>query len=330
MTKLENIDVISVADRVIRKDLGVNPGDEVLITADHGTDMEVVYALMGAALAVGAIPTIFIIPSTEGGIWFEGKKSGGYTTKPLLKALEAADVTINAPDTSHGPGRLLLKPEFKEIRENLAKKKRKGICLAEGKSTIDFFTRGPITEDPDEIEKRCNTILEALQKGEKIRVTSKLGTDVTMNIKGRKVVGGPHTMEEMLVPIEDTAEGVIVFDGAVAGIRSSTVPLRTVVKKGRYTEVTGGPEAAIVKGWFAEHENGDNLAEFGMGTSVVVRRTGDVQEEKKALGTVHFAMGDGVGHGGERYCEIHEDLVVYDPTVYVDEKKIMENGKLLI
>ena len=58
------------------------------------------------------------------------------------------------------------------------------------------------------------------------------------------------------------------------------------------------------------------------------RRNGDFQEEKKGLGTAHFAFGDNIYYYGKVHCPIHFDVVMYEPTVTVDGRVIAEKRKL--
>ena len=52
------------------------------------------------------------------------------------------------------------------------------------------------------------------------------------------------------------------------------------------------------------------LAEFGIGLNPLSRRNGDFQEEKKARGNVHAALGDNLVYGGNIQSAVHIALVI--------------------
>ncbi|RMF05165.1 aminopeptidase, partial [Candidatus Woesearchaeota archaeon] len=54
-----------------------------------------------------------------------------------------------------------------------------------------------------------------------------------------------------------------------------------------------------------------------------------VLEDEKVLGTAHVALGNNISFGGSVNVPVHIDGVFRKPTVFVDGRKITENGKLL-
>jgi leucyl aminopeptidase (aminopeptidase T) len=66
-----------------------------------------------------------------------------------------------------------------------------------------------------------------------------------------------------------------------------------------------------------------NLAELGIGTNVAVTElVGSVLLDEKAAGTVHLAIGDDHGIGGDVEAPIHLDGVLTEPTVFADGQQI--------
>ncbi len=68
------------------------------------------------------------------------------------------------------------------------------------------------------------------------------------------------------------------------------------------------------------------LAEFGIGLNPLSRRNGDFPEEKKARGDVHAALGDNLFYGGNIQSAVHIDMVMYRPTVWLDQRVIVADG----
>ncbi|MCU0364818.1 MAG: hypothetical protein MUE93_04000 [Ignavibacteriaceae bacterium] len=48
------------------------------------------------------------------------------------------------------------------------------------------------------------------------------------------------------------------------------------------------------------------------------------------MGTIHIALGNNVSMGGSVNVPIHLDGVVKKPTVWMDGKLLMKDGKLLV
>jgi leucyl aminopeptidase (aminopeptidase T) len=57
---------------------------------------------------------------------------------------------------------------------------------------------------------------------------------------------------------------------------------------------------------------------------------GNILEDQKALGTVHFGFGDNSTFGGEVKCDIHVDGMVLKPNVLIDGKEIIKKGKIMM
>jgi aminopeptidase len=72
------------------------------------------------------------------------------------------------------------------------------------------------------------------------------------------------------------------------------------------------------------------IAEFAVGTNKKAKLIGLMINDEKAYGTVHFALGANSHFGGKTHCNGHMDYVIEKPTLYLDNKLIIKNGKFLI
>jgi len=57
--------------------------------------------------------------------------------------------------------------------------------------------------------------------------------------------------------------------------------------------------------------------------------TGLILEDEKVEGTVHLAFGTNTGIGGENESSVHIDGVIRSPTLELDGRTIMRDGRLL-
>ena len=128
------IKLAKVARAVVETSLAIKPGEQVAIAADDDSDFAVVQALTAAVRAVGAEPTVLIMPRRE--------LAGGPATRVMAKALLGADVII-AP-TSTGLG---FTDEFGEALKNGAR----GIVMTA--TDRDLLTAGSGLADYNKVFK---------------------------------------------------------------------------------------------------------------------------------------------------------------------------------
>ena len=108
------------------------------------------------------------------------------------------------------------------------------------------------------------------------------------------------------------------------------------IEKGRIVEVVGGDPKICkeIRRQIAEVKDSDNIAEIGLGLNPACMFNGDFEEEKKARGTCHIAMGNGFYYGQPARSTVHIDMVQYNPTVIFDEGTpeevlIVKDGKVV-
>jgi len=183
-----------------------------------------------------------------------------------------------------------------------------------------------------------------LEKGKHIRVTAPAGTDISFSIEGRKSYaskglfhskgesGNLPTGETFLAPVEGTANGIFVTDGSFAGLGLiKNINISIKVKNGFATDITGGtPAKKLIKMLDGVGKDARNIAEFGIGTNDSAKLSGVLLEDEKVMGTIHIALGNNVSMGGSINVPIHLDGVIKKPTVWMDGKMLMKNGKLLV
>ena len=142
--------------------------------------------------------------------------------------------------------------------------------------------------------------------------------------------------EVSLGPVVDTTHGKLVIDGPICYYGCPAIPVELKIEGGRIVEVVGG-DAKIckeIRRQIAEVKDSDNIAEIGIGLNPACMFNGDFEEEKKARGTCHIAMGNGFYYGQPARSTVHIDMVQYNPTVVFDEGTaeevvIVKDGKMV-
>ncbi|MHB8930254.1 MAG: aminopeptidase, partial [Melioribacteraceae bacterium] len=209
--------------------------------------------------------------------------------------------------------------------------------------TEEIMIRG-LNADYHRIAALTIKLQEILNDVNIVRVTSPIGTDITMNITGRKALpskglfhkkgesGNLPTGEAYIAPLEGKSNGVFFVDGSMASLGVvKGKPIRIEVKDGFAVNISGGSQAKKLDATLNKFGNlSRNIAEFGIGTNHKAKLSGVLLEDEKVMGTIHIALGDNKSMGGNVDIPIHLDGVVKKPTVFFDGKMIMKNGKLLV
>ncbi|HEV2357945.1 MAG TPA: leucyl aminopeptidase [bacterium] len=321
-------EMLPAARKVVCKLLAVKPGEEVVVIADSDTDTAMVYAIVGTLKDVGAEYSLAFIPNRAG-------IRNHDLTKFVDQGLEAADVVIGI--TTASPAGAYAK--------RIAQLKNAGRLRSMSMVLRDYedWTGGAASADYDGIRDRGNRLGEIWARGKELRLTSPAGTEFHARIEGEKLepnlgfatqAGEAAAFpdgEQSQMPTEGTAQGVIVIDGPLFRFGIPQRPLVFHVEEGRVRSIDGtGNVAERIRRLLATHRNADNVAEIGVGLNDGAEFNGRFEEEKKALGTVHVALGDNISYGGTVACTLHMDMVLYNPTLRIDSRVVLEGGKLTI
>lgn len=309
------------AHKVITKSMCVKLGEKVLIVTDKNK-MTIGKALYDAAQKV--TDNVKLIETPIGKI--SGEEPPEYVAKEMLNY----DV--------------ILIPTTKSLSHTKARREAvdKGARLATLPNiTKEVFMR-TMEVDYNEISERTNKLKRFLNGGKKVKIMTDKGTDISMSIDGRKCSGGAGIYnipgfwgnlpggEACLAPLEGTTSGILIIDGSVLKQKVSE-PIKVIIKDGYAIEFEGDALATKLKETLGKiGKDAFAIAELGIGTNHKAIITGNILEDEKVLGTAHIAFGNNKSYGGNIDVPVHLDAVFYKPTIYVDNKKIMENGKLLI
>ncbi len=237
-------------------------------------------------------------------------------------------------------------PTTKSVTHTDAKRNacKAGVRVATMPGISEEMMIRTLKADYHAIAERTYKLSEILDKGRVVRLTTPLGSDLTMPIEGIKPIsstglvlekgqgGNLPSGESFLMPEEGKSNGVVYIDAALATIgKIESEPVKVVVENGYATQIEGGAEAQTLKETLGRFgKAGHNIAELGIGTNDAAIVTGQILEDEKVMGTVHVAFGNNISMGGTHNVGVHIDGVITKPTLYVDDQKILENGKLLL
>ncbi|HHV61568.1 MAG TPA: aminopeptidase [Firmicutes bacterium] len=318
MVKEVRDDLRDAAKIVISQCMAVKPGEGVLILTDE-PEREIGYVLWEEAKAAGAEAVITEIIT---------RRVNGEEPPPAVAEFMKNFSVILIPTSrslSHTEAR------------RQASKAGARIATLPG-ITAECMVR-TLVADYSAIAERSTRMAGILSRGKIARLTSPAGCDVTFCIEGREAspdtgiyhlpgdFGNLPAGEAYIAPQEGTASGIIVVDGAMAGVGMVDEPIVMRVEDGYVRSIEGGEGArrllAILEGLPGEARN---VAELGVGTNDRAVITGNVLGDEKALGTVHVAIGDNSGFGGKVKVPSHLDGIILRPTLVIDGVEIIKNG----
>lgn len=207
--------------------------------------------------------------------------------------------------------------------------------------TADCLIR-TMNADYHAIAARTRRVTELLTRARLAHLTTRLGTDITLPIQGIAAIastglileagewGNLPSGEAYLRPEEGKSNGVVVVDGALAGIGTVTEPVRITVKAGAAVEVAGGEAAKRFAGQLDYVGRlARTVAELGVGTNDRATLTGKILEDEKILGTVHIAFGNNASMGGSVDIPFHVDGIILKPTLTLDGEPLLVDGRPL-
>jgi leucyl aminopeptidase (aminopeptidase T) len=286
----------------------VSEKETVLVVSDRKR-RNIGRTLVDAVRGVGATPVYAEIEADE--------RHGAEPPAPVAEAMRASDVVL-APTT-----RSLTHTEA-----------RKGACEAGARvATMPSITEemmdGSILADYSEVAESAGVLLEKLEGVDEVRIESEAGTDLTLEVGERDwhpddglchEAGCVTNLPAGEVYVAPTGgEGTLVVDGSFAGVGRLDEPVRVEFEDGRATHVSHGGLREMMDD---AGECGRNLAELGVGVNPAATLIGDILQDEKVRGTVHVAVGDSSGFGGDIECDLHLDGVVKEPRLYADGERL--------
>jgi len=300
--------------------MGVKLGENVLVVTDP-LRIKIAEAIADVARELGARTTLVSMPI--------GKRHGEEPPKLVAHAMKLSDVVI-APTTF-------------SLTHTQARKRatEAGARVATMPNiTGGMMRKGAMLADYKEVSALTKKVAAALDKASNVEVTTRAGTNLKFSIRGRKAhpdTGIFHTPgdfgnlpagEAFIAPVEGTGEGRVVVDGSM--LDTATGRIDITIKKGRATVISGGLAKKLKKILDGAGPKARNLAEFGVGTNSKAKLIGNVLEDEKVFGTCHVALGDNSTFGGKVKAGSHIDGIFKRPTVKLDGKIMMKDGKLLL
>jgi aminopeptidase len=352
----------------VREVLKAKRGERMLIITNPNYEVRLISeALYDAAAESGALPALVVQPV---------KSQLDFADDSVIHALRAEpEIAVSVSHAKLGKDRFGMTRKYRHGRRTFdhifqyligSKKTRSFWSPA---VTIDMFQR-TVPIDYTDLRRLSAKLKKVFDKAHTVRITSGLGTDLVIGVRGRKAftddgnfskpgAGGNLPAGEMYISPElGSSEGVLVYDGCISSDRGVILikePIRVKVKCNLVTGIDGGVEARQLKAaldrakrttrQFAAEgkvskqdlpdylKNIRNIGELGIGLNERARIVGNMLEDEKVFRTCHVAIGS--NYDEDAKALIHLDGLVRNPTIEVagaggGPTLVMDRGRIVI
>jgi len=305
----------------------VKKGEKVLILCDFHT-ASLGKLLAAQAFQMDALPIFTIIPPL--------KAHGDPVPEPVFKMAMEVDVIIAPMMASIGHTPL----RFEALKKGIK-------LMVLGEVDEAYLAKGAFDADFHGLRPKIEKLAELVTKARTARVTNAKGTDITMNIEGRRaqpftgfadkgMLASPPCLEVNCAPVEGTSEGKIVCDVSIEDLPSDLgfvllkEPVECTVSGGFVKDVKGGQEAKKLKAYLASLKDPNiySIAELGIGMNPSAKPDGTSLLDEGSGDNIHIAIGTNEYFpGGKIRAKGHYDLVMSFCTLELDGKVVVKEGK---
>jgi 2,5-dihydroxypyridine 5,6-dioxygenase len=331
--------------QLYRKELelsAVKKGETLCVVSDLATRREYIQAAFAAADDLGADiyeMCVNSLPSwTKVGVPTIGQCKG------TLEAVKAADLVV-----------IFHVPLFTKWLKQVMDGGTRVLMIIDAPDDLEQLM------SPPGLKEACKHAEAVYKRTRKVRVTSDAGTDLTYSCGEYPVMtqwgyaderghfdhwGGGHIHT---FPNEGSAHGTVVFQAGDIVIlpycRYVADPVKLEIREGHVVKVDGGMDAKLMRDWLEDGKSSAQdrdpyaVSHLGWGMNPQARwywmgLNGDEPERNRAAARVFpgnflFSTGPNTQGGGKRATRGHYDVPMRDCTVSLDNKVIIDKGKLV-
>lgn len=359
--------LVKASDVAVKDVLAVKENEKVLIITNPEEDvMEISIAIYESCVSLKAKAVL---------IFQEVKTQMDFAEESIIRAIESnPDIVISISKEKLGKDKFRVQnpivvgeKKYDHIFTYLLREKKIRSFWSPSITTKMFAELVPVNYK--KMRENCKKLSDILTKADCVKITTQLGTDLEIGLRGRicKADDGDFTEngkggnlpagEVFISPELNSSNGTIIFDGCISSERGVILiknPITCKVENGFVKEILGVEEAEKLKETLNNFEektkelanNGKipkeseesylknirNLGEFGIGLNKKAKIVGKILEDEKVYGTCHIALGSNYDEDAKALN--HLDGIINSPTIIakVEGKEIilMKDGKLKI
>jgi leucyl aminopeptidase (aminopeptidase T) len=337
---LKFVELMESARIIVEECVKLKPGDEVLVVTDtRATDYcgveALLYAVIGAIKAAGVEPVV---------ISYTAKVSNGdELPKAVAEAMKNTDAIFALTTKS-----ILHTTAAAEARAAGVRTMMLPAGSGVGFTNDMIYRLMPKSrKEIEDIAQLTNKIGQFFKNGRTVKITTKKGTDLTLNVGQLKMVFNDGYFNEpgimqfipsgmLAIGIDPgSANGKLVSDVSISRVLSPiTQPITFMIKEGYVKSIEGGKEAKEFEKIIKSQNDPDAylICEVGLGMNSKAKPSIDTLENEHIYGGGHIGFGSNDTFGGNVRCanNWHVDTCFLDASVWIDGQKILEDGVYLV
>ncbi len=366
---MNDVRVTRMAETITNYSLNLKVGEQVLVLASVPA-LPLVREFYAAALKAGALPFLRTLnPELDEVLYRHGSDEQlGFVPASDRLDIEtcSARLAIRGDEnlatlTGADPARLAIgRKARKPLMDIFMERKGRGelkSCLTQyptnasaqqaGMSLADyadFVFSACFCDQPDpvaawkKLSAEQQQYVDFLDTVKTLRVEGP-GTDLTVSVAGRKWVNSDGKAnfpsgEVFTGPVEDSAEGRIVFDVPTLFQSHAVEGIELEFRGGRVVNASAARGDEMLQSGLDTDERSRFLGEFAFGLNYgITRPTRNILFDEKIGGTIHLAIGAGYPEtGSTNRSGIHWDMIkdMKEGRVYADGKLVYEGGRFTV
>ncbi|MFX1554999.1 MAG: aminopeptidase [Promethearchaeota archaeon] len=328
--------LVNAAKSILQHNFKCKKGENVVALCDNHNICD---AISEGAKSLSLFPDTIYIPPSQ---------------RPLEKVSKGLEEILKTAD-------IIMTPMERRDGEFIYRRRVRNIVMGKGKARIgtmvgmreDIFSHKAVFKKPKDMKVLSYSLAEILTKGNELRIYTDIGTDIKFilgrwnrtaepsiaELYTRRTIGNIPSGESYISPIENSANGKIVIDGSIPQyppLSESGELVTLYVENGVVNKIEGDKAANILRDRLNQvgtsfnqypMENLRTIGEIGIGLNDFAEIIGIPIMDEKVYGTAHVALGDNTLLGGENKAPIHQDLVMVEPTILIDDVEILSKKK---
>ena len=203
-----------------------------------------------------------------------------------------------------------------------------------------LFLTQPIESTPDPealyaIRERSLRMADLLERSSEVLLVTGGSQKLELKLAGRKALrlssiltsagswgAIPDYAEAGVAPLEPGTNGDFRVDGIIVGLGKVPEPVDLHFEAGKLAKISDNAFGRKFDETLGKDPSARILCELGFGTNHLRKEIRGEFDDKKALGSVHIALGDNHTFGGENRSSLHIDCLATKPEIWVDARPL--------
>lgn len=223
-----------------------------------------------------------------------------------------------------------------EARKHSSKNKTRFLSLPD--FSVDVLNDQSLRANFKELSQNVLELSKKFSAGKKVTITTKKGTNLSLDISGRKgnfapgfvnneiLLGSPPDIEANIAPLENHSNGILVVDASIPipQIGKLDEDIILEIEDGKIVSIDGNlKQKSTLQSLFENYgPKSLVLAELGIGFNNLAKICGNMLIDEGTFGTFHCGFGSNSTIGGLNKINFHIDFIFNCNQLIIDNEII--------